>query len=587
MALNGFFYGSTNNQFIKPKITWQAVQSQEGNYSDITATLFYSRTNTGYTTYGTWQGSLQIGQEEKKDSRVITIGYNSDTFAITHTARVFHDSYGEAKVVIQAQGSISGTSLESTFVSEEIILDNIARESTLGASDGYIGSTVTLSVRQRNPEYSHSIFWEFGSLQGYISKDWGIAQEEEKLTDTSIAFLLPESFYYEIIDTASGQCHLTIRTFANDTQIGVDKTCSFTVFAKEENCGPVVSGEVRDINEKTLALTGDDKVFIKGVSTALCTIQAQTRLGATPHSLKIAGRPALENSLEIPEFEEEQVTFSVVDSRGFATEHIAPVALIPYKKPSMVASCQRTDPTSGNATLTVEGKCFRGSFGKADNTLTVSCQVDFGEAQEFTPELTEEGYRLMVGLSGLAYTASHKVTVTVQDRLFSLTQNLTVSKGVPVFHWGESDFAFSVPVYAEGGIVVAGKALWEHIYPVGSIYMSTKEDSPQELFGGRWERLKDRFLLAAGEEYAPGSVGGEATHVLTEAELPSHSHGQNGWALGVTSTAYPDAFALAKPWDVHNNFQEDGSQSIQYTGQGKAHNNMPPYLAVYMWKRTA
>lgn len=94
-------------------------------------------------------------------------------------------------------------------------------------------------------------------------------------------------------------------------------------------------------------------------------------------------------------------------------------------------------------------------------------------------------------------------------------------------------------------------------YPVGSLYLSVSAASPQTLFGGRWERLKDRFLLAAGDSYAAGSAGGEAAVSLTETKIPK-------------STV------------------EDTEQVITVCeGNGEPHNNMPPYLAVYVWKRIA
>ena len=62
------------------------------------------------------------------------------------------------------------------------------------------------------------------------------------------------------------------------------------------------------------------------------------------------------------------------------------------------------------------------------------------------------------------------------------------------------------------------------IYPIGSIYLSVNSTSPQQLFGGEWEQIKDKFLLSAGDTYSGGSEGGEAAHTLTVEEMPSHNH---------------------------------------------------------------
>lgn len=61
-------------------------------------------------------------------------------------------------------------------------------------------------------------------------------------------------------------------------------------------------------------------------------------------------------------------------------------------------------------------------------------------------------------------------------------------------------------------------------YPVGAVYISFADTDPSELFGGTWEPIEGRFLLAASSDYEVGSTGGEATHKLTVAEMPSHTH---------------------------------------------------------------
>ena len=131
--------------------------------------------------------------------------------------------------------------------------------------------------------------------------------------------------------------------------------------------------------------------------------------------------------------------------------------------------------------------------------------------------------------------------------------------------------------------------LFDLIYPVGSIYMSTNETSPATLFGGTWVQIKDTFLLACGDTYANAATGGEATHTLTTAEMPSHRHQQyytwsgagtvgGNWKVNMTNTTAGGAGT----W-THGS----GLTDVGAVGGDGAHNNMPPYLAVYVWKRTA
>lgn len=131
-----------------------------------------------------------------------------------------------------------------------------------------------------------------------------------------------------------------------------------------------------------------------------------------------------------------------------------------------------------------------------------------------------------------------------------------------------------------GGITV------DAVYPVGSIYMSVNETSPAELFGGTWEQIHGRFLLGADATYPAGSTGGEATHSLTISEMPSHTHGLTARSGKSIATQNIDVLAMGSTWD-YTQSTEKGGLTMYATGEDAAHNNMPPYLSVYMWKRTA
>ena len=146
------------------------------------------------------------------------------------------------------------------------------------------------------------------------------------------------------------------------------------------------------------------------------------------------------------------------------------------------------------------------------------------------------------------------------------------------------------------------------VYPVGSIYMSTVSTNPATLFGfGTWEAMPaGRVLLAQGKSswgttYNAGSTGGEATHRLTVGELPSHNHTGSTNITGNHSHGVPDTGnynGSGNGFDSGGNnpgygikTSVDGNHShtvtINNTGSNQAHNNLQPYIAVYIWKRTA
>lgn len=150
------------------------------------------------------------------------------------------------------------------------------------------------------------------------------------------------------------------------------------------------------------------------------------------------------------------------------------------------------------------------------------------------------------------------------------------------------------------------------IYPIGSVYMNVNDTSPATLFGGTWVQLPDRFLLGAGTSYLAGSIGGEATHLLSETEIPWHYHPFSGYtgtagshihtgntlelrqtnsynytndaARPIGSSYSYAGVTIVNPNGDHNHTFSGSTSGIGGSG---AHNNMPPYLVVYMWKRTA
>lgn len=150
-------------------------------------------------------------------------------------------------------------------------------------------------------------------------------------------------------------------------------------------------------------------------------------------------------------------------------------------------------------------------------------------------------------------------------------------------------------IASSDSIKLGGKTLAEimlTLYPVGAVYISVNSTSPASLFGGTWERLEGRFLLGADSTYAAGSTGGEAKHTLTTDEMPNHFHilpykvdwgTQNGigsWEAMFTDGTMTDSGADGSTIKWHE-------YQSQKNGGGLSHNNMPPYLAVYMWKRVS
>ena len=134
-------------------------------------------------------------------------------------------------------------------------------------------------------------------------------------------------------------------------------------------------------------------------------------------------------------------------------------------------------------------------------------------------------------------------------------------------------------VSLDGTIYIQNKTFLDRTYPVGSIYMSVNSTSPATLFGGTWVELQGRFLLGRSSSYANGSTGGAPTESLSVAQMPAHKHNLS-YGVNTNSPGNMVTIMAGAP-------EYFSSNPIGNNGSGSAHNNMPPYLAVYMWKRTA
>lgn len=195
-------------------------------------------------------------------------------------------------------------------------------------------------------------------------------------------------------------------------------------------------------------------------------------------------------------------------------------------------------------------------------------------------KLDKSGGTMTGNLSGQYITGTWLQTTAASDLGRTPGKIAVLDDAGWVYYRSLAEIKADIGASSGGGADIS--TILSKVYPVGSIYMSVNSASPATLFGGTWERIKDQFLLAAGDKYAAGKTGGEATHTLTENEIPAHRHsiwfpnadGEQSAAIG-----YPEAGSK-------NTWYAEASKTAG-AGGGAAHNNMPPYLTVYVWKRTA
>ena len=166
--------------------------------------------------------------------------------------------------------------------------------------------------------------------------------------------------------------------------------------------------------------------------------------------------------------------------------------------------------------------------------------------------------------------------------LLRIKDNNGIYKSIPCIRGTDGQEAYGLAV--SNGFVGTQAKFNENLagmdnpyYPVGAVYISTSSTSPASVFGfGTWTQLQDVFIMPAGGTYALNSTGGEVNVTLTVEELPSHRHYETrGRSNSGSNCVYT-------PYMNHSAYI-----STQSTGDGGAHNNMPPYEVVYAWKRVS
>lgn len=366
-----------------------------------------------------------------------------------------------------------------------------------------------------------------------------------------------------------------------NTQIGItnSKTAKGYIIASN----PLISSiSIVDINGDTIALTGNNTKIMRGYSNMQAIINAIGQNQATITSITVNNQVATNGVITFEKATTNVFNIVITDSRGFQTTDSITLEMINYIELTMSATVSRNQPTDGKVKINYSGNYFNGSFGSESNTLIT--QYRFKEnGQEFTendvwhnmtPTINNNTYQEVDFIvDGVDYQKIYSFQIRAKDKLNEwLITNMPIAKGDPVANWGDDYFNVN------GDFTIKRHNVFDLIYPVGSIYISTLDTNPQTIYGGEWERIKDVFLLACGEEFTAGTTGGEKTVTLTVEQMPSHNHIERG--SPANNSGYSDMILRGKAYSGGVS-----GHSTENTGGDQPHNNMPPYLAVYVWKR--
>ena len=551
--------------------------------------------------------------------------YREKTFA-SGTMEIDHESDGSKTFTVAAfSGWLYGNG-DYNAPAQSFELPTIPRATVPSVGAATIGEEVTISLPRAASTFTHTLTYSFGSASGTIGSALG----------TSAVWRLPESLAAQIPHDPGGTGTLTCMTYSGSTLIG-SKTIAFTATVPGSMKPALTTGWATVTYDNSGTKASGIRAWVQGYSKARAEFDAgriTCKQGASVrgYSITYLGKTVSESPYRTETIGGTAATVrcTVTDSRGLSAYEDFEIAIHPYAPPALTgAMLYRADGDgaasdsgthiAGRATAnyssiggenaaTIRGywKAVGGSYGSgealssgvtgiisgsavisADRSYVAKLVItdSLGNTAEFEDSIPTErvAFHLKEGGNGAAFGK-----VAEQEELLDVVWDARFREDVQV------DGALQVG----GKLTVGGKTLVDLIYPVGSVYISfNNKADPSVLFGGTWERIRNRFLWAATENGVMGETGGEESHTLTVEEMPSHKGhlsagiagtapyekgNYKGYLNSSTMTAYGD---IGRGWNVYSgNEMHPASESV---GGGKPHNNMPPFIQVAMWKRTA
>ena len=436
MALNGTFYGTTSNDYIQPKIVWSAEQDVTGNYSMVTAILYYSRTNTGYKTYGSGKFGITINGETKTENKTITIEHNSNTEVIESKVKVLHNADGTKKITISGSGSISGTTLSSTTISSSVTLNTIPRKSSLTASNGTLGTAQILEVTKRATSFTHTITYKCGSASGTICS---------KSSSTSISWIPALSLASQNTTGTSVSVTLTITTYSGSTNIGSNtKTISCSIPASVK---PTLTVAVNDPN----GYADMYGAFVRGLSKFKVVVTPTLAYGSAIKSYKTTANGGTYTSASfttniLNSSGTLNVVSTITDNRGRSNSKTVSIPVLNYNPPTIskldVHRCEENGALNDRGEY-VEVKFSAGVTKLSDdnpNTASyklrykASADADYTEAilESLSNEYAVTNYSFIFAADS---GSSYDIELSVTDNHNTTYRTTTASTGFTLMHW--------------------------------------------------------------------------------------------------------------------------------------------------------
>lgn len=653
---------STSNQFIKYRFTvTENSYSVKNNSSNVTVTVNFYRTNTGYTTYGT--GTVYCFIYDTTYSQYVGPDYKITYDGIdlfTRTVDIPHNDDGTRTLNVAAY--ISHERVTSESHDFYVDLTTIPRASELTCPTTWnLGDELSFTIDRKSSSFRDTLSYHCTYTENGVPKAYS-GDILTKSSATSAKFTPPFDWAKHSPNVIRGMASFTLSTYdSSGTLIG--STVKNSWFTIPDTVIPDCSISLSDTS--SIWVSGSKKScleyfgkYVSGVSAIYAEITASGAYGSTikSYSGSYPGGSFSTRSFNISTNGLSgacQIDATVRDSRNRKNSASASASIAEYSPPKVTALSVRRCKSKTDSTEDEQGNYTQVTYGyeivnvagtnKNAKSIVLKYKTTSGSESEWiTQNLTASAYS---GTGSIILETSsdnsYVFSFTVSDSISSSSKSTSVSTGYCIYHVpasgkgitfggiAEGDgfnvkmpATFSSTINASGNFVgqyvtgtwlqtvsatdlgrkppkvaVIDESGWiysralsalilEAVYPVGSIYISVNSTSPQTLFGGTWEAIQGKFLLGQSSAHTAGSTGGEETHTLTIGEMPEHTHPMYSGNAGGDSEWTPDEGAYLVDSVTQTKTTWWARLGMTYAGGGNAHNNMPPYLAVYMWKRT-
>lgn len=338
-----------------------------------------------------------------------------------------------------------GTNGSMKISTQTITLTTIPRTSNITATNANIGSASTISINRSSNSFTHT-------LQYKITGQDSFTTIVSKTTSTSYQWTIPTSAY-SYVAANSKSVVITIRcyTYNGNTSLGTTTT-TLTAYTTADACKPTLTKSYQILND-TSALTGSATKAILNWSNVKITLSATAKHGASITRYQIVhngntftGSTNTYNKIQVNTF-----TCRATDSRGYTTESVLTIPSISYFKPTITPKTIPPEVETGDTKTSASGNVFTGSFGSANNSITVQYRykVDggsYGSWTNLTVNTTTNKYTTSNSTIQLDYTKKYIFQARITDSLQTITSSAYEVIKIPVFSWSKNDFQFNVKV---------------------------------------------------------------------------------------------------------------------------------------------